>query len=78
MDNSAAIFGRNLRRRREALGMTQTSMAGQTGMRQATLSEVEAGVANMTLRTMTRLAEAVGSDVAAMLTGEESVPGGTR
>lgn len=44
-------IGEAVRRRRRALSMTQKDAAGKTGLRQATISELEAGEAG-TLRTL--------------------------
>jgi HTH-type transcriptional regulator/antitoxin HipB len=44
--------GEAVRRRRRALGISQNDLAGKTGLRQATISGVEAGDAGTQLRTL--------------------------
>ena len=44
--------GEAVRRRRRALGMNQRDLAGKTGLRQATISGVEAGEPGTQLRTL--------------------------
>jgi HTH-type transcriptional regulator/antitoxin HipB len=44
--------GEAVRRRRRSLGMTQKGLAGKTGLRQATISDVEAGEPGTQLRTL--------------------------
>ena len=65
-----SCFGRNFRRRREYLKISQCSLSRSSGIPQPTLSLVEAGLLNLTLRRMVKLASAVGSDVPAMLTAK--------
>jgi transcriptional regulator with XRE-family HTH domain len=72
----AAIFGANFRRAREALGLSQRRAAARIGIHQATLSDVETGGANLTLRSIVRLSEAVDLPLPTMLTDPE--PGGSR
>lgn len=64
---NAEIFGANVRRRREALGLSQRNFSVQLGIAQATLSVVETGAVNLTLRSMTKLAEAAGINLRTML-----------
>lgn len=52
-------FGRNLRIRRQAAGLTQTAVADAANMRSPDISRIEAGRGNVTLDTMQRLARAV-------------------
>jgi transcriptional regulator with XRE-family HTH domain len=73
MSNSYAeelreTFGRKFRRRRESLRMSQGCLSRRSGMPQSTLSCVEAGIVNLTLRTMAKLAEALSADVPTLLT----------
>lgn len=44
--------GEAVRRRRRSLGMTQKDLAGKTSLRQATISDVEAGEPGTQLRTL--------------------------
>ena len=63
----AEIFGANVRRRREWLGLNQRDYSQRLGIAQATLSVVETGAVNLTLRSMTKMAEAAGSNLKTML-----------
>ena len=50
-------IGENIRRRREELGMTQSALAGQLGMNQGYISDVEAGKRAPRIATIAKLAE---------------------
>jgi transcriptional regulator with XRE-family HTH domain len=63
----AEIFGSNLRRCREASGLSQSVFSRQLGIPQPTLSDVENGSANLTLRSMSKLAKAAGLSLRALL-----------
>lgn len=56
-------FGASIRRRREALGVSQRAISRQHEVNQRIWSAIEAGSLNMTLKTMARVANAVGADV---------------
>lgn len=62
-----STFGANFRERRERMNISQCSLSRSTGLPQSLLSTVEAG-RNMTLRTMAKLAEALGAEVSELLT----------
>lgn len=62
-----SIFGDNLRAARLKLGLKQAEIAEEAGVTQQRVAMIEGGVANVTLRTMTRLAQAVNGDVTTML-----------
>lgn len=57
----SAVLGREIERRREALGMTQEQLARRSGMRQETISRIECGRANPTAGTLDALARALGA-----------------
>ena len=59
-----ALFGANFRQKAK---LTQVAVEELTGIRQHYISEVENGLHNLTLGTMMALAQAVGSDVRALL-----------
>jgi len=61
------LFGANFRRGRQKAKLTQTDVQELTGIRQHYISEVENGLHNLTLGTMITLAQAVGTDVRALL-----------
>ena len=56
-----ALFGANLRQARLKAKLTQTDVQQLTGIRQHYISEIENGVRNLTLDTMTTLAQAIGT-----------------
>ena len=61
------VFGANFRRTRLKAKLTQAAVEELTGIRQHYVSEIENGLHNLTLDTMTTLAQAVGTDVRALL-----------
>lgn len=60
-------FGHNLRAEREIAGLSQGEVAKAAGMAQPDVAEMEAGRKNATLRTMRRLALAVGCELELLL-----------
>ncbi len=60
------LFGTNLRQLRLKAKLTQVELARRTGIQQHYISEIENGLHNITLDTMTALAGAVGADVRTM------------
>lgn len=62
-----AVFGKNLTRARLKSGLKQSEVAEQAGLTPARISLIESGQVNLTLKTMMRLAQAVGADVSALL-----------
>jgi DNA-binding XRE family transcriptional regulator len=66
-EDMRALFGANFRQARLKAKLTQTDVQQLTGIRQHYISEVENGVWNLTLDTMTTLAQAVGTDIRALL-----------
>jgi transcriptional regulator with XRE-family HTH domain len=58
------ILARNLRRLRRAQKMTQEQLANAAGLRQALISELEAGKLDVRLDTLSRLATALDSSMA--------------
>ena len=61
------IFGQNLRAARLKAGLKQSDVAARTGLTQQYLSLIEAGQQNITLKTMTLLAQVVDHDLRDML-----------
>ncbi len=66
-EDMRALFGANVRQARLKAKLTQTDVQELTGIRQHYISEIENGVWNLTLDTMTTLAHALGTDVRALL-----------
>lgn len=56
------LSGRDLRRDREAAGLTQTEVARRAGMRAETLSRLERGRGNPTVGTIARIVRAIRSE----------------
>ena len=59
MDDSAANLGANVRRLREARGLSQQQMARLAGLPRPTWASLESGAANPTLAVLTRAAAAL-------------------
>lgn len=59
----AKRLARNLRRRREQLGLTQEAAAKRIGIVTRHLQKLEAGDVNVTLRTLVRVARGLRVDV---------------
>jgi DNA-binding XRE family transcriptional regulator len=59
-----ARFIANVRRVRDADGLTQEEAAARCGMPMQQFQQLESGKANVTLRTLGRVAEGLGVDVA--------------
>jgi transcriptional regulator with XRE-family HTH domain len=55
-----AALGRNLRARREALGISQEEFAEALGVHRTYVGGVERGERNLTLKTVERIAERLG------------------
>jgi transcriptional regulator with XRE-family HTH domain len=58
-----AIFGVNLRRARERLGLTQQQLADAAGSGRSYISAIEGGMENLSIQTAEALAEAVGMSI---------------
>jgi transcriptional regulator with XRE-family HTH domain len=61
------VFGRNLRMRREALGVSQEALAHTANLHRTYIGSVERGERNVSIDNMERLAEAVDSTIAILL-----------
>lgn len=61
------LFGENLRLARLKAGLTQQELAAKANIRQAHVSQIEAGKLNPMLMTIVALAEAVGKDLRTLL-----------
>jgi len=57
------ILARNLRRLRRAQKLTQEQLANSAGLRQALVSELEAGKLDVRIDTLNRLAKALGASM---------------
>ena len=65
------ILGDNIRRRREELKMSATTLAQQAGLTAANLSKIENGEGNPKYVTLCSIAEALKTDVAYLSTDHE-------
>lgn len=65
-------FGANLRRYREARGLSQEAFADLLGLHRTYVGGVERGERNLTLRSAERLAVATGQSVLSLLGGSDS------
>jgi transcriptional regulator with XRE-family HTH domain len=59
-----ATLGRNVRKLRLSLGMTQSDLADRAEIRQALISDIERGETNATLDSVVRIAMALGIEPA--------------
>lgn len=66
-DEAARRVGSNVRALRRRLGLTQEQVAERTRIGWRRVQAIEGGAANVTLRTLDRLAAALEVDVAALL-----------
>ena len=62
-----AIVGANIRRLRKAKGLTQEQLAHEAGMAMRYVAGVERGEENPSLRYLVKIAEALGTEPAALL-----------
>ncbi|MBY8879066.1 helix-turn-helix domain-containing protein [Actinacidiphila acidipaludis] len=74
-DAAAARLGARLRTSRRRLGLTQEAVSDRTGLSKSFLSQLEAGLANPTLDSLHRIAEAVETPLSVLL-GGPGAPGG--
>lgn len=62
-----ALLGRNIRRRRNALGISQEELAFRAGMKRSYVSGIELGTRNPTVEALERLAGALDLDPRSLL-----------
>lgn len=73
---AAARLGARLRMSRRRLGLTQEAVSDRTGLSKSFLSQLEAGLANPTLDSLHRIAEAVETPLSVLLGGPGGAGGG--
>jgi transcriptional regulator with XRE-family HTH domain len=66
------LFGENFRAARIRAGLSQTDVAAISGIAQQSISQIEAGQHNLTLKTMDKLARVVSRDVTQLLRAKRS------
>jgi transcriptional regulator with XRE-family HTH domain len=62
-------FGESLRARRRAAGLSQERLASESGLHRTEISLLERGTRDPRLSTIERLARALGTDAAELVTG---------
>ncbi|MBK9137478.1 MAG: helix-turn-helix transcriptional regulator [Verrucomicrobia bacterium] len=68
-DSTLLSLGLNVRRRREALDLTQEALAEKAGLDQTYISGIERGVRNPGIKNVVRLARALGIPTAKLVEG---------
>jgi transcriptional regulator with XRE-family HTH domain len=58
------VVGRNLRRLRQARGLTQEALAGEAGLAMRHVGRIERGISSPTAAMLGKLAEALGAEPA--------------
>lgn len=71
MDEPQAIFGQNLRRERQRLGLSQEALGDVAGLHTTEISRLERGVRDPRLSTIVRVARALRVRPAELLDGIE-------
>ena len=61
------VFAANLKRHREAAGLSQAALADKLGVDRAHISSMERGLQNVTIVTLWHVSEALGVQAAALL-----------
>ena len=61
---SEQTIGANIRRRREAAGLTVTALARRAGLTKGTVSKIETGKVSPPISTLLRIAQAVDAPLA--------------
>ena len=59
-DEQKKEIGQQVKAAREISGLTQIQLAAKTGLRQATIADIENGKANCRLSTLSQIATALG------------------
>lgn len=67
----AEVFGKNVRRVRQAKGLTLEAMADEVGLAYSYLGEIERGRKNPTLDVVERIAEVLGADPIELLSASK-------
>lgn len=67
MEDAVAAIGRNIARFRRLRGLSQEELAYAAEVRQAYLSQLEAGKRNPTIRTLLRIATALNVSLADLI-----------
>jgi transcriptional regulator with XRE-family HTH domain len=68
-DQVLAAFGRNVRKQREANGLTQEALAERADLDRTYISDIERGTRNPGVKNVARLAKALGISPARLMEG---------
>jgi transcriptional regulator with XRE-family HTH domain len=66
-DSARAVFARNLRSRRDALGLSQEALAARAGLHRTYVGAVERAEVNASIDNLERLARAVLTPLSTLL-----------
>jgi CheY-like chemotaxis protein/DNA-binding XRE family transcriptional regulator len=70
-------FGAAVRKQRKRLGISQEELAGRAGLHRTYIADIERGARNISLASIEKLAQALGTSIAAMFPGPHSDHGGS-
>ncbi|MGP0031677.1 MAG: helix-turn-helix domain-containing protein [Acidimicrobiales bacterium] len=70
-------FGRRVRKRRQAMGLSQEAFAEESGIARAYVGQVETGMRNVSLNNLGRIARALNVDLGTLLKGLQKFDGQT-
>jgi transcriptional regulator with XRE-family HTH domain len=68
-------FGKRIKARRTALGLSQEAFAEKSGIARAYVGQVETGMRNVSLNNIARLAVALETDLAKLMKGLQEFEG---
>jgi transcriptional regulator with XRE-family HTH domain len=69
LSDATATFGRRIRERREAMGLSQEKFADRAGLHWTFVGQVERGQRNLTLHNILKFAVALGVDPGELMRG---------
>jgi len=72
MNDTTVLFGQRLRELRERRSVSQEKLAARAGLNRTYISKIERGQRNITLDTITRLAEALECPITELFTNFKS------
>src|SRR5437868_7687186 len=68
-------FGAAVRLRRDHLGISQEELAGRAGLHRTYISDIERGARNVSLESIAKLAQALGSSISGLFSPEGDLSG---